>query len=456
MESKELRGIYSAYTKVYENLLVDDIVEFCLDEEVFDSIDETYYFAEELIAENLVETFIEDLLEFYGIEELLVEGKAQLIAKGLQAAGGLLKKLPAAARGLSTKTALKKGFRPTALSSKGKALSGAAKSDDIARVQAARAARNAPVETEKSGKYLKMLQAKKASQPSTPSPSASPAKPNAVSSGWKRHDDAIQRVQHAAIVAKGFLKSLEPSASTAAKTATKASRMPKGAAADPWMQFPKKRPKQYGIPKPEVKIPSAKVLPPAGKVGAPALPPAKTKTSNVPSSTTKGGGLTQTVRATLSPTEKTGNMKYPGLEKYATTGKEPPIKKSKGSKLGPIAAGAGLVGAGIVGSREPKDEKTKPVKTNVYNTKDPDGRIRSRAKVGPAKIGTTFEDAFRFYRKRGDKTFKYAGKEYTTKMAEELITDYLLSEGFVSDEKAAENLIDVMSSSWIQQIIESD
>jgi len=489
MESKKITGIYEAYIEVYENILLKDIIEFCLTEEIFDNIDETYYFAEELISQNLVETYVEDLLEFYGIEELLIEGKAQLIAKGLQAAGGLLKKLPAAARGLSTNTALKKGFRPTALSSKGKPLSGAAKSDDIARIQSARASRKPSTGTEKPGKYLDMLQAKKSAQPTTKSSSK------------------LNAVQQTGIVAKAFLKSLEPTAATAAK------KMPKGAAADPWKQFPKKPKQQLGIPKsgpsstlpgrtlapaggttakpalpasgqtqkggklatrststptapvgtrsnPEriyptsiKSTPSKPALPPSGKMNAPALPSGKQ-----PSGTKKpkrGEGLTDTVRAKLSPSEKGGNMKYPGMEKYATTGKEPSIKKPKGSKLGPIAAGAGLVGAGIAGSQEPKEKKPKSVKTNVYNTMDSSGKIRSRAKVGPAKIGDTFEDAFRFYRKRGDKTFKYSGKEYTTKMAEDIITDYLLDEGFASDEKSAQAIVNAMSEVWIESIIEA-
>ena len=155
-----------------------------------------------------------------------------------------------------------------------------------------------------------------------------------------------------------------------------------------------------------------------------------------------GGGLTSTVRAKLSPTEKTGNMKYPGLEKYAT-GSGPGSGGAKPPKKSPLGTAAGVAGASIAGasvSQEPTKEKNKAIKTGVYNTMDPSGRIRSRKKVGPAKIGDTFDDAFRFYRKRGDKTFKYAGKEYTTKMAEEnvsifdIVFDSLLTDGYESSE----------------------
>jgi hypothetical protein len=197
----------------------------------------------------------------------------------------------------------------------------------------------------------------------------------------------------------------------------------------------------------------------------------------------KGGGLTQTVRATLSPAEKTGNMKYPGLEKYATgssssggPSKSPISSLSRNLKtagiVGTVAAGtAALDQIGKENKRKQDQKNLQSIKTNVYNTMDkpsidkPTGQIRSRLAVGPRKIGSTFDDAFREAKRKereakriGDSvptTFTYGGKEYSTKMKEENLINYLLDEGFASDEKSAEAILGAMSEAWIASIVEA-
>jgi hypothetical protein len=311
-------------------------------------------------------------------------------------------------------------------------------------------------------------------------------------------------------------------------------------------------------------------LPKETKFAEPAGALVRTKASKPTSRTTtsgggkpsKGGGLTQTIRATLSPAEKTGNMKYPGLEKYATGS-----SSSGGPSRAPISAlsrnlkTAGIVGTALAGTaaldqglksekRRRDTEMRKNIKTDVYNTMDapsmdkPTGQIRSRLKVGSRKIGSTFDDAFREAKRKekeakriGDPvptTFTYAGKEYSTKMKEnyvyeakdeteegitglpipkkkmsakkrhefekkrraarkergddrvgdtfsqhrmtgsrgrgsehevnprvsyrhneEYLIDYLLGEGFASDEKSAEAIMGAMSEEWKHNIIEA-
>ena len=316
-------------------------------------------------------------------------------------------------------------------------------------------------------------------------------------------------------------------------------------------------------PKPTFK---PEALPKATKSAEPAGALVRTKapkpTSKTPTSggekPSKGGGLTQTVRATLSPAEKTGNMKYPGLEKYATgssssggPSKSPISSLSRNLKtagiVGTAAAGTVAVDQAMKGEKRRSDaELRKNIKTNVYNTIDapsidkPTGQIRSRLKVGSRKIGSTFDDAFREAKRKekeakriGDPvptTFTYGGKEYTTKMKEnamyeakdeteegitglpipkkkmspkkrhefekkrrverkkrgdervgdtfsqhrmtgsrghgseyqnirsvreELLVDYLLGEGFASDEKSAQAIAGAMSEDWKQNIVEA-
>jgi len=152
----------------------------------------------------------------------------------------------------------------------------------------------------------------------------------------------------------------------------------------------------------------------------------------------KGGGLTQTVRATLSPAEKTGNMKYPGLEKYATgssssggPSKSPISSLSRNLKTAGIVgtAAAGVAGLDQIGKENKRKEDQKirqSIKTNVYNTMDPDSTIRSRKKVGPKIVGTgsvagDFDVAFKKARTSGQKEFEFRGKKYNTKVKENFV-----------------------------------
>jgi hypothetical protein len=194
----------------------------------------------------------------------------------------------------------------------------------------------------------------------------------------------------------------------------------------------------------------------------------------------KGGGLTQTVRATLSPAEKTGNMKYPGLEKYATgSSSSGGPSKSTISSLSRNLKTAGTVATGTVAldqigkeNKRKQDQKNlQSIKTNVYNTMDLDSTIRSRKKVGPKIVGTgsiagDFDVAFKKARTSGQKQFEFSGKKYNTKMKEnfeyqntrsirEEIVSYLLDEGFASDEKSAEAILGAMSEAWIDSIVEA-
>ncbi len=582
MDSSIIRDIQNAYQDVYhlDRDLFEDIVNFCDGVNIFETLEETEYFANLIIRNDLALTFVEDVFEYYAEEQLLDESyiaevSSGLLKAGLKAAGGVLKKVTPAVRGLPAKTLVKKGYTPGGFSATGKQLGKVNKpalATQTRSIQQARAARKPP-EAPKANKYANMLAAKKAAAPAPSTKLAS--QKGGITPSYVAKRGVTDTLATTLALGMGHMAGIKPATnimrqmttpivktvkSAAARTAPTVSRAserapkptfkpealpkaqktaePGGAlvstrAPKPTFKpeaLPKAtaKPSERGgalvstrAPKPTFKpeaLPKAQKtaepggalvstrapkptpksgLSPEGKAiqrlnkmtgggplgtrelpklprrapkpawGAGAtpstpqqspgqaqrsvnLPPSKTTSSSKPSKKTptpstgkggSGGGLTSTVRAKLSPTEKTGNMKYPGLEKYATGsesggGAKPPKK----SMLGPAAGAAGAIAAGSSVSQEPPKEKKKAIKTDVYNTMDPSGKIRSRKKVGPAKIGDTFEDAFRFYRKRGDKTFKFAGKEYTTKMAEENLNVFdnvmnaLLSDGYTNEE----------------------
>lgn len=106
-----------------------------------------------------------------------------------------------------------------------------------------------------------------------------------------------------------------------------------------------------------------------------------------------GSGLKQTLLAGLATSLATGALRNP-------------ISKAKQKEAAAKAKSAGS-------------------SVGKYNTKDKDGTVRSRKKVGakkvgPKKLGTiaqAFDKAFAAAKKAGKKEFTWKGKKYTTKTA---------------------------------------
>ena len=109
---------------------------------------------------------------------------------------------------------------------------------------------------------------------------------------------------------------------------------------------------------------------------------------------------------------------------------KPATPKSKGSGSGiKTTLTAGMVTALAAGSlrnpvsKQKKKEASKSV--GKYNTKDADGTVRSRKKVGPKKVGPkkvgtiaeAFDKAYAAAKKAGKKEFTFKGKRYNTKTA---------------------------------------
>jgi len=106
-----------------------------------------------------------------------------------------------------------------------------------------------------------------------------------------------------------------------------------------------------------------------------------------------GSGLKQTLLAGLATSLATGALRNP-------------ISKAKQKEAAAKAKSAAF-------------------SVGKYNTKDKDGTVRSRKKVGPKKVGPkklgtiaqAFDKAFAAARKAGKKEFTWKGKRYTTKIA---------------------------------------
>jgi len=99
---------------------------------------------------------------------------------------------------------------------------------------------------------------------------------------------------------------------------------------------------------------------------------------------------------------------------------------------------------GITGLPIPK-KKMSPAKRHQFEKK----RRVERKKRGDERVGDTFSQ----HRMTGSRG---SGSEYQNirSVREEILVDYLLDEGFASDERSAQAIAGAMSESWIESIVE--
>ena len=92
-------------------------------------------------------------------------------------------------------------------------------------------------------------------------------------------------------------------------------------------------------------------------------------------------------------------------------------------------------------------KKMSPKKRHEFEKK----RRAERKKRGDERVGNTFSQ----HRMTGSRS---SGSEYENirSVREEILVDYLLGEGFASDEKSAQAIASVMSEEWKQSIVEGD
>ena len=105
-----MQSLYETYHNMYYdgNNFYNDIVEFCEELNIFESSEETEYFADLIIENDLGLTFVEDIVEYFKQGQLLDES---YIIEGVPASAlrGIVNALSAAGRskaGLSAATAL--------------------------------------------------------------------------------------------------------------------------------------------------------------------------------------------------------------------------------------------------------------------------------------------------------------------------------------------------------------
>ena len=425
-------------------------VDFFVETNIFETLEEIDFFVNSLIQEDLCYTFLDDVLEFCYhsniIEGYINEVSAGLLARGLKAAGGVFKTATPAVRGLSAKTLVKKGFTPGGLDKAGRMMSKINKpalDTQTQAIQSARAARKVGMPAaEKPGKYLELLKQKKASSPPAPTSSGK----SFVQKGWERHTAAggpdpsklVQRGITDTTLATMILGMGQAAGLPVAKTLGMGSKAvgapivrssqrivrsaPK-VEPNPWTQditHTIKKASERITPKTAevAKLPGAKVQQPAGL-----LAPAKTgkgtglaRRQSAPSSVSSTKIEPVTVKDLTPKASSKGlsgaKVQQPaGLLAPAKTPKAPgepdfkhmiaPRLPRSGAKVSPKTPGGGKTGTGLSNKvklamaagglaaavSSKKDGKDPSDSINKYNTMDPDGTVRDRLKVGPKIVG---------------------------------------------------------------------
>lgn len=497
MEVRQLKGLAEAYNQVYYNddSFVSDLTEICLDN-FFETYEDSDYFVHQLVEQDLLEEFLIDLAE-----ELDADISCYLGESFLQEKAAVLRSIINA---LSAGGRAKAGLRAaTALGKTGNVVKGTAASTSIRSArQAASAAQPA---TPLPNRYLTALQTKRAARGLPPAGGTTAGTPGAVaqratSAGWQRDaaakELAGQAVNQAKTVAAAFMRTLRRSGArdrlSSAVRGTSGTGVRIGQPGATRAALPSagqsstlspagqeiKRLNQLtgGGPLGTTRIPTMKDLGAAPKpawTGPKELkPPTSAPTVTTPKPTApkppSSGYTPPDAGLPFRATGSGGDARTQRLASQAASRSGGPAKRTgvpRSVALGVGAVGAAGITAATVASSQAEKEKQKKdaetranIKTDVYNTMDPNGRIRSRKKVGQAKIGDTFEDAFRFYRQRGDKTFDYAGKKYTTQLASEdneqleVLADKLVIEGYVKDYDGAVSMINSLDENGLSTL----
>ena len=133
------------------------------------------------------------------------------------------------------------------------------------------------------------------------------------------------------------------------------------------------------------------------------------------------------------------------------------------------AAAATLATAGLATGAVSTDKKKPAAKSNPadsvgkYNTKDPDGTVRNRLKMGPKIVGTgsvagDFDVAFKKAKTSGAKEFDFKGKKYNTKTRSEefdyfdIVMEHLISGGYVDTNEDAVIMMSALDENAIARI----
>jgi hypothetical protein len=472
-------NLTEAYKEVYysEEDFLMDLIEMCLEFDLFDDVEDTIFFAEELINQDVYTEFLGELAEIVDIDttQYLTENRGKLAYSAFR---GLVNALSAAGR---TKAGVKAG---TALGkTPEKIVKGAAASTSI---RSARAARTPAPAQPQAGRYLKTQELKRSIQKATQtralpaSGQSGAASLRAVTQrGTARHNQAMaagqQAINQAKTVAAAFLKAMKHGEAKAKLTKAAAgtkgtevriaggAKTPKrvtGAAADPWKQFPGKKPAgklAVRTPKPEIKPTMA-------------LPPAK-ETPKMPSTLRKdiratgpgGDARTQRLASQAAPGSGLNPREVKAQANRMTSGADA-LNKARRALAGAAAAGVAASAAAPLVQDTAKKSKPESSSVNKYNTMDSDGKVRSRLKVGPKIVGTgsvagDFDVAFKKARTSGAKEFEFQGKKYTTKMRGEevdyfdIVMETLITEGYVDTNEDALIMMSNLDEAAIGRII---
>ena len=389
MNSKEVKYLTEAYSNLYskpefDQELYENLLSICLSEEIFDTVEECQYFAEQLILEDLSIEFLGDIAEVYDLDisEYLEETAGINIFERTRAIINALSRSGRAKAGLELGTALGRRSIEGVLNR----VRGAAASTTIRSARRARPV----VEPQGPGRYLDMLNTRR-SQSGVRSP-------NSMTADAQR----FQQLNRSASARSG--KGAED-ASAAAQAQQQAR------AFAPGIGDPIKNAFDFGKNSKEAQR--------------------------------------LAVRAQRMAKNNYGKL----------------LKTPLGKAVATVATAGLAAGAASLGKKPPAVKSNPADSIGKYNTKDSDGTVRNRLKVGSKIVGTgsvagDFDDAFKKARTSGAKEFNFKGEKYSTKTRSEefdyfdIVMEHLISEGYADTNEAAIAIMGSMSEEWRVSIVE--
>jgi hypothetical protein len=467
-------NLTEAYNEVYysEEDFLMDLIEMCLEFHLFDDVEDTIFFAEELINQDVYIEFLGELAEIVDIDttQYLTENKGKLAYGAFR---GLVNALSSAGR---TKAGVKAG---TALAkTPEKIVKGAAASTSIRSARSQRTTYTPPA----AGRPLASQQLRKAANVSRATKQL-PASGQSTSGslkattqrGMARHNQAMatgqQAIDQAKTVASAFMKAMRHGEAKAklAKAAagtqgtgvkiaggTKSTVGPTKADAQTWQKLNKIASKSLDYQLSQKPAP----VPAWGKSNAPKIP--STLRKDIRATGPGGDARTQRLASQAAPGSGLNPREVKAQANRMTSGADA-LNKARRTLAGVAAAGVAAGAAAPLVQDTAK--KSKPESSvNKYNTQDSDGKIRSRLKVGPKIVGTgsvsgDFDVAFKKARTSGAKEFEFQDKKYSTKMRGEevdyfdIVMETLITEGYVDTNEDALIMMSNLDEAAIGRII---
>lgn len=133
----------------------------------------------------------------------------------------------------------------------------------------------------------------------------------------------------------------------------------------------------------------------------------------------RGNQVKRTKTGQAPQNKKTGKIMSPKtVERYDRMGGRVAARRAKKAAVGTVAGTAAVEGgSALMNQKKTSSGSSGQMKRNASKKSTATTSKATNYNVGKSKGGVSFDEAFAHFRKKGNKTFTWNGKKYTTELA---------------------------------------